>query len=92
MITALVLINVTRGAINETAQALLKISGVAEVYSVTGDYDLVAILHLPEYDQLADVVTEHMVKLPSIQKTHTLLAFKVFSKEDLEQAWDIGVE
>lgn len=92
MITALVLINVQRGEINRTAQELLDIPGVAEVYSVTGDYDLVAILRLKEYDDLAGVVTDRMMGLSAITRTHTLMAFKVYSKEDLEQAWDIGIE
>jgi DNA-binding Lrp family transcriptional regulator len=92
MVTALVLINVTRQAINETAQALLEIPGVAEVYSVTGEYDLVAILHLPRYEDLADVVTGKMVALQGITRTQTLMAFKAYSHADLEQAWDLGVE
>jgi DNA-binding Lrp family transcriptional regulator len=92
MITALVLINVKRGAVNETAQALLAIPGVAEVYSVTGEYDLVALLRLAKYEDLADVVTERMMTLDGITRTETLMAFKAYSREDLEQAWDIGVE
>ena len=92
MITALVLMNVKRGAINETAQALLAIPGVAEVYSVTGEYDLVALLRLPNYEDLADVVTARMVGVEGITRTETLMAFKVYSHEDLEQAWDLGVE
>jgi DNA-binding Lrp family transcriptional regulator len=92
MITALVLINVKRGAVNETAQALLAIPGVAEVYSVTGEYDLVAVLRLARYEDLADVVTERMMTLDDITRTETLMAFKAYSREDLEQAWDIGVE
>jgi DNA-binding Lrp family transcriptional regulator len=92
MITALVLLNVKRGAVNETAQALLAIPGVAEVYSVTGEYDLVAILRLAQYEDLADVVTGRMVGLEGITRTETLMAFKAYSREDLEQAWDIGVE
>ena len=92
MITALVLMNVQRGEINSTAQELLDIPGIAEVYSVTGDYDLVAVLRLKEYDDLAGVVTERMMGLAGITRTHTLMAFKVYSKADLEQAWDIGVE
>ena len=92
MITALVLMNVQRGEINSTAQELLDIPGIAEVYSVTGDYDLVAVLRLKEYDDLAGVVTERMMGLTGITRTHTLMAFKVYSKADLEQAWDIGVE
>lgn len=92
MITALVLLNVKRGAVNETAQALLSIPGVAEVYSVTGAYDLVAIMRLAQYEDLADVVTGRMVAVEGITRTETLMAFKAYSREDLEQAWDIGVE
>lgn len=92
MISALVLINAQRGQVNETAQSLLEIDGVAEVYSVTGEYDLVAMLRLQRYEDLADVVTNRMVQLPGILKTHTLMAFQCYSKADLQQAWDIGVE
>ena len=92
MISALVLINVRRDSINSTAQALLKIPGVAEVYSVTGEYDLVAVLHLARYEDLAEVVTDRMVALDGIARTQTMMAFKAYSREDLEQAWDIGVE
>ena len=92
MVSAVVLINVDRGQVNETAQSLLEIEGVAEVYSVTGDYDLVALLRLQHYDDLSNVVTDHMVKIPSIKKTNTLMAFQCFSREDMQQAWDIGVE
>ena len=92
MITALVMMNVLRGEINRTAQELLDIPGIAEVYSVTGDFDLVAVLRLKEYEDLAGVVTERMMGLSGITRTSTMMAFKVYSKEDLEQAWDIGVE
>ena len=92
MISALVLINVQRGQVNETAQSLLEIEGVAEVYSVTGEYDLVALLRLHKYEDLADVVTNHMVQLSGITRTNTLMAFQCYSKADLQQAWDIGVE
>ncbi len=92
MITALVLMSVEREAINETAQQLLSIPGVAEVYSVTGDWDLVALLRLPQYEDLATVVTERMVALKGIRRTQTMMAFKAYSREDLEQAWDLGVQ
>jgi DNA-binding Lrp family transcriptional regulator len=92
MVTAIVLINVQRGEINETAQRLLEIEGVAEVYSVTGEYDLVALLRFQHYEDLADVVTKNMQHLPSITKTHTLMAFQCYSRADLQQAWDIGIE
>jgi len=92
MISALVLINVQRNQVNETAQALLEIEGVAEVYSVTGEYDLVALLRLQHYEDLAEVVTGRMIQLPAITKTNTLMAFQCYSRADLQQAWDIGVE
>jgi DNA-binding Lrp family transcriptional regulator len=92
MVTALVLMNVERSAVNSTAQQLLAIPGVSEVYSVTGEYDLVAVLHLAKYEDLANVVTERMIALSDITHTQTMMAFKAYSREDLEQAWDIGVE
>jgi DNA-binding Lrp family transcriptional regulator len=92
MISALVLMNVQRNMVNATAQALLEIPGVAEVYSVTGEYDLVAILRLAQHEDLAEVVTERMTKIDGILQTRTMIAFKAYSREDLEQAWDIGVE
>ncbi|HZS75028.1 MAG TPA: Lrp/AsnC ligand binding domain-containing protein [Ktedonobacteraceae bacterium] len=92
MITALVLINVQRAKVNETAEALLEIEGVSEVYSVTGEYDLVAVLRLQNYEDLAEVVTNRMIRISSITKTHTLMAFQCYSRADLQQAWDIGVE
>lgn len=92
MISAVVLLNVQRGEVNQTAQRLLEVEGVSEVYSVTGDYDLVALLRLQHYEDLADVVTTHMIKIPAILKTNTLMAFQCYSKADLQQAWDIGVE
>lgn len=92
MVTAVVLINVQRGEVNETAQHLLEISGVAEVYSVTGEYDLVALLRFQHYEDLAEVVTKHMQLIPTITKTHTLMGFQCYSRADLQQAWDLGVE
>jgi DNA-binding Lrp family transcriptional regulator len=92
MISALVLINVERGKVNETAESLLEIEGVAEVYSVAGEYDLVALLRLRTYEDLADVVTRHIDNVPTITKTNTLMAFQCYSRADLQQAWDIGIE
>lgn len=92
MVAALVLMNVERGKVNETAQSLLEIEGVAEVYSVTGEYDLVALLHVRQYEELAEVVTARMGNLPAITRTNTLMAFQCYSRADLQQAWDIGVE
>jgi DNA-binding Lrp family transcriptional regulator len=92
MVTAIVLIQAERDMIPETAEALIDVPGVAEVYSVAGDWDLVAILRVQEHDQLADVVTGHMLKMPGIAATQTLIAFKSYSRKDLESMWQIGME
>jgi DNA-binding Lrp family transcriptional regulator len=92
MVSAIVLINTQRGEVNETAQRLLDIAGVTEVYSVTGEYDLVALVRVQQYDDLSNIVTRRMQSIASITKTHTLMAFQCYSRADLQQAWDIGLE
>ena len=92
MITTIVLIRAEPSAIPTTAQYLADIEGVTEVYSVSGDWDLVAIVRVAEYDQIARVVTEIFPTVPGLQRTQTLTAFRAYAKKDLQQAWDIGVE
>ncbi|HVZ78985.1 MAG TPA: Lrp/AsnC ligand binding domain-containing protein [Gemmatimonadaceae bacterium] len=92
MITTIVLIRVEPSLIPQAAKMLAGVAGVAEVYSVSGDWDLVAIVRVPEYDQIAQVVTEVFPTIPGLQRTQTLTAFRAYSKGDLQQAWDIGVE
>ena len=92
MITTIVLIRAEPSSLPKTAQRLAEIDGVTEVYSVSGDWDLVAIVKVPEYDRIAHVVTETFPTVPGIQRTQTLTAFRAYSKKDLQQAWDIGVE
>ncbi len=92
MITALILINVKREKIPETTQALVGIPGVAEVYSVAGPYDIVAIIRVKENEQLADLVTKQMLAVEGIDKTTTLVAFEAFSKYDLDRMFSIGME
>jgi DNA-binding Lrp family transcriptional regulator len=92
VITTIVLIKADRQRIPECAMKLAGIDGVSDVYSVSGEWDLVAILRVPEYDQIARVVTEDFPRVPGIERTQTLTAFRAYSKKDLEQAWDIGVE
>ena len=92
MITTIVLIRAEPSSVPATAQFLADIEGVTEVYSVSGDWDLVAIVRVAEYDQIARVVTEAFPKVPGLQRTQTLTAFRAYSKKDLQQAWDIGVE
>ena len=92
MITTIVLIRAEPSSVPTTAQYLADIEGVTEVYSVSGDWDLVAIVRVAEYDQIARVVTEAFPRVPGLQRTQTLTAFRAYSKKDLQQAWDIGVE
>lgn len=92
MITALVEIDVERGQVASTAEQIVNIDGVAEVWSVTGEHDLIALLKLREYDQLADVVAAQIAAMPAVLRTKTMLAFKVYSPQELEEAWNIGVE
>lgn len=92
MITTIVLIRVEPALIPKAAHMLAGVDGVAEVYSVSGEWDLVAIVRVPHYDDIARVVTEAFPTVPGLQRTTTLTAFRAYSKGDLQQAWDIGVE
>jgi DNA-binding Lrp family transcriptional regulator len=92
MVTAIVLINAKRDKIPETVQKLTEMKGVSEVYSVAGQYDIVAIVRVRENEALADVVTKRMLKLDGIDKTLTMIAFEAFSKHDLESMFSIGME
>jgi DNA-binding Lrp family transcriptional regulator len=92
VITTIVLIRVEPAQIQTAANMLAGVEGVTEVYSVSGDWDLVAIVRVPQYDQIAHVITEIFPTVPGIQRTQTLTAFRAYSRKDLQQAWDIGVE
>ncbi len=92
MITTIVLIKAQPQRIPQTATKLAGLDGVTEVYSVSGEWDLVALVKVAQYEDIARVVTEQMLAVPGIERTQTLTAFRAYSKKDLEQAWDIGVE
>jgi DNA-binding Lrp family transcriptional regulator len=87
MIAAVVLIDAEPGSVHGLAQQLVEIDGVAEAYSVTGAHDLVAIVRVRAHEQLAEVVTDGIAKLPGIRDTTTLVAFRQFRAEDW--AWDL---
>lgn len=89
MIAAVVLVRAVPGDIPALARRIAGIDGVTEVYSVSGDYDLIAIVRVAEYEQVAVVVTEEIAKISGIERTNTLTAFRVYSKQDLERAWDM---
>ncbi|MGD0177349.1 MAG: Lrp/AsnC ligand binding domain-containing protein [Candidatus Bathyarchaeia archaeon] len=90
MITAFVMMNAERERIAAVPDELLKIGGVTEVYSVAGDFDLVAIVRVKEAEDLAKVVTEEFVKVHGITRTRTLIAFRCFSNYDLDHMFQIG--
>jgi DNA-binding Lrp family transcriptional regulator len=90
VITSIVLIHTERGQTEEAAEALVNIPGVAEVYSVTGEYDLVAIVRVRKYEEMAEVVPGRVSRAHGVQRTHTLMAFQHYSRHDLEAAWGLG--
>ena len=92
MITTIVLIKAEPQQITTAATRIAGFEGVQEVYSVSGEWDLVAIVRVADYERIAEVVTQQIAGVPGIARTQTLTAFRSYSKADLEQAWDIGVE
>lgn len=92
MVTAITLMNIERGKIDSVADQLVEIQGVSEVYSVSGQYDLIAIIRVKQNEDLADVVTEHIRKIEGIQRTETMLAFRAYSRHDLEGMFAIGMD
>ena len=92
MITTVVLAVCDIHQIPETAQAIADLDDVTEVYSVAGDFDLVIMVRVRNHDDIARVVSEHIAKIPGVQRTHTLVAFKVYSRHDVEALFSVGFE
>lgn len=90
MTHALVLIQAERDALETLGGTLAGVEGVAEAYSVTGEWDFVAIVRVHQPQQLADVVSHDIARLPGVVRTQTMLAFEVFSRHDLEALFSIG--
>jgi DNA-binding Lrp family transcriptional regulator len=90
MITAFVLLTITPGSVADVAARLTEVSGIAEVYSVAGPYDLVAVARVARHDDLADLITQHVATLAGITRTETLIAFRAYAKRDVDATWDIG--
>jgi DNA-binding Lrp family transcriptional regulator len=91
MVTAIILMNVKRDKINEVAEEMAGIDGISEVYSVGGRYDLVAVIRVSNNDELAQLVTETIRSYEAIVNTETLIAFRAYSRHDLEQMFSIGL-
>lgn len=91
MISAIVMISAQSERIPEVAQAIADVRGVKTVYSVTGDVDLVAIVSVREYEDLADVISDRINKVPGVVGTTTHLAFRAYSNSDLDAGFDLGL-
>lgn len=92
MITAIVLVSVDVDKIPEVAQQIAELDGVSEVYSVTGDVDLVAMVRVREHEALADVIADRLSKVQGVRSTQTHIAFQTYSRHDLEAAFALGFD
>ncbi len=90
MVTGLVILTVERDRIEAVAGEVAALEGISEVYSVGGRFDLVAIIRARDNEQLAEIVTGHLLKIDGIRTSETLIAFKVYSRHDLERMFSIG--
>ena len=91
MLTAFVLIRCEVQRISEVAQAIAELPNVAEVYSVTGEDDIVAVLHIKAYEALDEVVPSGIAQIQGVTGTRTVLAFRRFARRDLEAGYDLGL-
>lgn len=91
MVTAMVLMTVARGKVQQIGSALADTDGVTEVFSIAGRYDLVVLIRVKTNDELAELVTGKIASLEDVTSTETLMAFKVYSRHDLEAMFSIGV-
>ena len=87
MVTAVVLVRTEGERVQEAAQAMLKVEGVTEVYSVTGPYDLVVMVRIPEFERMAQIVPEKLAQVPVVARTETVIAFRTYSYYDLDRSW-----
>lgn len=92
MITAIVFVHADVAQIPEVAEQIAALEGVSEVYSVTGDIDLVAMIRVRRHEQIADVVANRLNKVPGVVRTDTHIAFRTYASVDLEAAFSLGVD
>jgi len=92
MVTAIVLLTVARGRVSEVAEQLAAQEGISEVYSVAGRFDLVVMIRVKANEDLADVVTKQLQRVDGIESTETLIAFRAYSKLDLDGVFSAGFE
>jgi DNA-binding Lrp family transcriptional regulator len=87
---AIVLVEAERSALPTLGGTLADVDGVAEAYSVTGEWDFVVVVRVRRAEDVAEVIQNHLTQVPGIKRTHTMVAFEVFSQHDLEAMFDIG--
>ena len=92
MITAIVFVKADVARIPEVAEAIAALDGVSEVYSVTGQVDLIALVRVREHEDVASVVADRLNKVKGVAETETHIAFRTYSKHDLESAFSIGLD
>lgn len=92
MITAIVFVNADVARIPEVAEAIAALDGVSEVYSVTGQIDLIAMVRVRDHDAVATVVADRLNKVPGVTATETHIAFRAYSQHDLESAFSLGLD
>jgi len=91
MITTIVMVSVEANLIPEVAQSIADLESVSEVYSVAGDVDLIAIVRVREFDQIAEVIAGRLSKIEGVLHTDTHVAFRAYSRHDLDAAFSIGL-
>jgi DNA-binding Lrp family transcriptional regulator len=92
MVSAVILLVVEKSRINEVAEQLVELASITEVYSVAGQYDLVAVARVADNEAIATAVTNQMLKIEGIIRTETLIAFRAYSRYNLERMFSIGME
>ena len=92
MITAIVFVKADVAQIPEVAEAIADLDGVSEVYSVTGQIDLIVMVRVRNHEDVAEVVADRLNKVPGVQSTETHIAFRAYSRHDLEAAFAVGVD
>jgi DNA-binding Lrp family transcriptional regulator len=92
VVTAFVFIQTDSSRIPECAQEISEIEGISEVYSVTGDWDLIAVARVSKHEDLADVIADRLSKVAGVEATTTHIAFRTYSKHDLDAAFSLGFD
>ncbi len=92
MVSAVILLVVDKFKVNEVAERLVELPAISEVYSVAGQYDLVAVARVKDNEAIADAVTNQMLKIEGIVRSETLIAFRAYSRYSLDRMFSIGNE